>query len=186
VHSHVEAGPVAACTSSEGLSKDAKALRLKLHETLKKVSDDMGRRMTFNTAIAACMELLNDISKFNVNDDADRALMQEAIEILVLILSPMTPHMSQSLWESLGNDGLVVDVKWPEVDESALVKSEIELMVQVNGKLRGKIEVAADADKDSILAAAKADEAVQKFIDGKDLVKEIYVPGRLVNLVVKG
>ncbi|MBO1926967.1 leucine--tRNA ligase [Thiomicrorhabdus sp. 6S2-11] len=186
VHSHVEAGPVAACTSSEGLGKDAKALRLKLHETLKKVSDDMGRRMTFNTAIAACMELLNDISKFNVNDDADRALMQEAIEILVLILSPMTPHMSQSLWESLGNDGLVVDVNWPDVDESALVKSEIELMVQVNGKLRGKIEVAADADKDSILAAAKADEAVQKFIEGKDLVKEIYVPGRLVNLVVKG
>ncbi|MBO1923846.1 leucine--tRNA ligase [Thiomicrorhabdus sp. 6S3-12] len=186
VNSHLEGGVVAAPSSSEALSKDAKALRLKLHETLQKVSDDMGRRQTFNTAIAACMELLNDIGKFNVQSDADKGLMQEAMEILVLMLSPMTPHMAQTLWEALGKEGLVVDVDWPKVDESALVKSEIELMVQVNGKLRGKIEVAADADKETILATAKNDESVQKFIDGKELVKEIYVPGRLVNLVVKG
>ena len=186
VHGHLENGAVTACTSSEGLNKDGKALRMKLHATLQKVGDDMGRRQTFNTAIAACMELINDISKFKAEDDAGRALMQEALEILVLMLSPMTPHMSQSLWESLGKNGLVVDVDWPAVDESALVKSEIELMVQVNGKLRGKIEVAADADKDTILATAKADEAVLKFTDGKDIVKEIYVPGRLVNIVVKG
>ncbi|QKI88558.1 leucine--tRNA ligase [Thiomicrorhabdus xiamenensis] len=186
VNSHLESGVVAAPVASEALSKDAKALRLKLHETLQKVSDDMGRRQTFNTAIAACMELLNDIGKFTVQSDADKGLMQEAMEILVLMLSPMTPHMAQTLWEALGKEGLVVDVDWPKVDESALVKSEIELMVQVNGKLRGKIEVAADADKDAILEAAKNDEAVQKFIDGKELVKEIYVPGRLVNLVVKG
>jgi len=186
VQAHVDAGIVSAASSSEGLSKQAKALRLKLHETLQKVTDDMGRRQHFNTAIAACMELMNEVSKFDETSDEARALMQEALEIVVLMLSPMTPHMAQSLWASLGQSGDVVDADWPTVDESALVKSEIELMVQVNGKLRGKIEVAADADKDSILAAAKAEESVIKFTDGKDIVKEIVVPGRLVNLVVKG
>ena len=186
VHSHLETGLVASANSSDGLSKEAKAIRLKLHETLQKVTDDMGRRQTFNTAIAACMELMNELSKFDEDSAEARGVMQEALEILVLMLSPMTPHMAQSLWESLGKTGLVVDATWPTVDESALVKSEIELMVQVNGKLRGKIEVAVDASKEVILAAAKADEAVLKFIDGKELVKEIVVPGRLVNLVVKG
>lgn len=186
VHSHLETGLVASANSSDGLSKEAKAIRLKLHETLQKVTDDMGRRQTFNTAIAACMELMNELSKFDEDSAEARGVMQEALEILVLMLSPMTPHMAQSLWESLGKTGLVVDATWPTVDESALVKSEIELMVQVNGKLRGKIEVAVDASKEFILAAAKADEAVLKFIDGKELVKEIVVPGRLVNLVVKG
>jgi leucyl-tRNA synthetase len=186
VHSHLEAGLVASATSSEGLSKEAKALRLKVHETLLKVTDDMGRRQTFNTAIAACMELMNDISKFSEESDSARAVMQEALETVVLMLAPMTPHMAQSLWDSLGGTGLVVDATWPEVDESALVKSEIELMVQVNGKLRGKIEVAVDADKETILSAAKTEESVVKFIDGKEIVKEIVVPGRLVNLVVKG
>jgi len=186
VHSHLETGLVASANSSDGLSKEAKAIRLKLHETLQKVTDDMGRRQTFNTAIAACMELMNELSKFDEESAEARGVMQEALEILVLMLSPMTPHMAQSLWESLGKTGLVVDATWPTVDESALVKSEIELMVQVNGKLRGKIEVAVDASKEVVLAAAKANEAVLKFIDGKELVKEIVVPGRLVNLVVKG
>ena len=190
VHTHIEAGLVKPATSSQGLSKEAKALRLKVHETLQKVTDDMGRRQTFNTAIAACMELMNDVSKFDATNDEGRAVMQEALETVVLMLSPMAPHMAQSLAESLGQPlgktGLVVDASWPKVDESALVKSEIEIMVQVNGKLRGKIEVAVEADKDTILAAAKADDAVMKFIDGKEIVKEIVVPGRLVNLVVKG
>ncbi|MEA3405252.1 MAG: leucine--tRNA ligase [Pseudomonadota bacterium] len=186
VHSHVEAGLVSSTVAADSLNKEQKALRLKVHETLQKVTDDMGRRQHFNTAIAACMELMNELSKFKDESDAGRAVMQEALEILVAMLSPMTPHLSQSLWTSLGKTDLVLDSAWPEVDEAALVKSEIELMVQVNGKLRGKIEVAADADKGSILAAAKADESVLKFIDGKEIVKEIVVPGRLVNLVVKG
>ena len=186
VHLHAENGVQTASMSSEGLSKDAKALRYKLHETLQKVTDDMGRRLTFNTAIAACMELFNDISKFKEESSQAQALMQESLETIVLMLSPMTPHMAQVLWQTLGQEGSVVEAQWPVVDESALVKSEIELMVQVNGKLRGKIEVAADADKATILATAKNEQAVQKFLDGKDLVKEILVPGRLVNLVVKG
>ena len=186
VHGHVESGLVAAATSATELTKEQKTLRLKVHETLQKVTDDMGRRQTFNTAIAACMELLNDLTKSNDESVAGRAVMQEALEILIAMLSPMTPHLTQSLWTTLGKDGLVLDSAWPLVDESALIKSEIELMVQVNGKLRGKIEVAADADKETILALAKADESVTKHIEGKEIVKEIVVPGRLVNIVVKG
>ncbi|MBN2646349.1 MAG: leucine--tRNA ligase [Thiotrichales bacterium] len=185
VHSHCESGVVAAYQGKEPLSKEAQALRLKVHETLQKVGDDMGRRQTFNTAIAACMELLNELTKFSAQNAIERALLQESLEILVLMLSPMTPHLSQVLWQTLGQSGLVVDVAWPKVDENALVKSQLALMVQVNGKLRGKIEVAADADKTSILSAAKHDEAIMKFIDGKVMLKEIYVPGRLVNLVVQ-
>jgi leucyl-tRNA synthetase len=190
VQGHVAQGAVAASADNDGLDKEQKALRLKLHATLQKVSDDMGRRMHFNTAIAAMMELVNDISRFKDESDAGRSVVQEALESLVLMLSPMTPHISQALWEDLtkasGHDGLVLTQAWPKVDESALVKDEIEMMIQVNGKLRGKVEVAADADKDTILAAAKANEQAQKFIEGKEIVKEIVVPGRLVNLVVKG
>lgn len=190
VQGHVEQGVVAASADNEGLDKAQKALRLKLHETLQKVSDDMGRRMHFNTAIAAMMELVNELSRFSDDSDAGRSVMQEALQTLVLMLSPMTPHISQALWEALTNasehDDLVLTQAWPKVDKAALVKDEMELIIQVNGKLRGKVEVAAGADKDTILAAAKANEPVQKFIEGKEIVKEIVVPGRLVNLVVKG
>jgi len=188
VHQHVEQAPglVAACRSNDGLTKEQKALRLKLHETLQKVSDDIGRRLQFNTAIAACMELLNSLSKFEDDSAQGRAVMQEALELLVLMLSPMVPHITQTLWQTLGQPGLVLNVTWPKVDDSALVKDEIELMVQVNGKLRGKISVAKDADQASILALAKAEESVVKYVEGFELVKEIVVPGRLVNLVVKG
>jgi len=186
VYTHASHGLTTMSTRPEGLAKEAKALRLKLHETLQKVTDDMGRRLHFNTAIAACMELLNDLAKFKGDTPEDAAVMQEALELMVLMLAPITPHLSQTLWEVLGHDESVVSAPWPEVDESALIKSEIELMVQVNGKLRGKVEVAADADKATIIAAAKAEEVVQKFTAGKEVVKEIVVPGRLVNLVVKG
>lgn len=186
VHQHIEPGLVMASRSNDGLDKTQAEVRFKLHETLQKVSDDMGRRLHFNTAIAACMELLNVLAKVDDQSEQGRAVMQEALETLVLMLSPMVPHISQVLWQTLGQPGLVLDVSWPTVDDSALVQNEIELMVQVNGKLRGKISVAKEADKETILAAAKMEESVIKFIDGKTLVKEILVPGRLVNLVVKG
>lgn len=185
VKSHIENGVVEATTSSEGLDKAQKTLRLKLHETLQKVSDDMGRRMHFNTAIAAVMELMNELSKFNVSSGSDKALMQEAVESLLLMLSPMAPHIAQTLWSELGKTGLILDATWPKVDASALVKDEIEMVVQVNGKLRGKIEVAATADKQTILSAAKSCESVLKFIEGQSIVKEIVVPNKLVNIVVK-
>ncbi len=183
---HLEQPAAVATISNDGLDKNQKTLRLKLHTTLQKVTDDMGRRLTFNTAIAAVMELMNDMSRFKDNSPNGRAVMQEAIETMVLMLSPMTPHISQEMWQILGHNTLVLDVNWPSLDESALIKDEIEIMIQVNGKLRGKIAVPADTDKNIILSTAKADEQASKFIVGKDIIKEIYVPGRLVNIVVKG
>ena len=113
-------------------------------------------------------------------------MLQEVLEITVLMLAPITPHISHSLWQALGHDEAVVNVSWPEIDESALVQDKIELMVQVNGKLRSKVSVAADLSKDEIEALALADENVQKFTEGKEVRKVIVVPGRLVNIVVAG
>jgi leucyl-tRNA synthetase len=187
VTQHAEKGTAHAQKVGElDLNKNQKALRLKVHQTLEKATDDMGRRQHFNTAIAAAMELTNELNKFDAQTAEDQIVLQEALEILVLILSPMTPHIAQKLWEILGHEGLILDAAWPTVDESALVQDEVELMVQVNGKLRGKISVAKDADADVIKQEAKADPAVQKYLEGKEIVKEIVVPGRLVNLVVKG
>ncbi len=123
-----------------------KAFRFKLHQTIKKVGDDVGRRYTFNTAIAANMELLNEIGKFSDESDRGRALIQEALEASVLMLSPIVPHVAQVLWASLGHEGQIIDARWPEADDSALVQDSVPLIVQVNGKMRGKISVPADAD----------------------------------------
>ncbi|CAG0910187.1 unnamed protein product [Cyprideis torosa] len=139
-------------------------MRLKIHQTIGKVTDDMSRRHTFNTAIAACMELLNELGRFADDSEQGRAVMQEALDAVVLMLSPIVPHISHALWQALGHDGLVVDASWPEVDEAALVQDRIELVVQVNGKLRGKIQVAADATKDSIEQSALNEDKVGRFI----------------------
>jgi len=186
VTGHIQSGVVTAASTNDGLNKEQKALRLKLHSTLQKVTDDMGRRLHFNTAIAAIMELMNEVTRFKDDSEAGQSVMQEVVEVLLKMLTPMTPHLAEALWQQLGHHDSIVSVAWPKVDEAALVKDEIEMMVQVNGKLRGKIEVAKEASKEDILALAKTHEPVVKFIDGKDIVKEIVVPGRLVNLVVKG
>ncbi len=178
VAEHVEAG-LPGALNVDALDDNAKALRRKTHETIQKVSDDFGRRHTFNTAIAAVMELINDVSKF----DGDSAVRHEALEAAVLLLSPITPHASHSLWQALGHDEAVLNAAWPQVDESALVKDSIELVVQVNGKVRAKLNVPASADKDEVEALAKAEPNVQKFTDGKTLRKVIVVPGKLVNIV---
>ena len=180
---HIEAGDVVALDIAS-LNDDLKALRRQTYQTLTKVTDDLGRRHTFNTAIASVMELMNAITKMKDNSEQGRAVIQEALEIAVLMLSPITPHISHKLWQLLGHDEAVVNVAWPEIDETALVQDKIELMVQVNGKLRSKIAVAASADRDSIETLALADESVQKFTDGKEIRKVIVVPGRLVNIVV--
>jgi len=185
VSDHTEQGDVVAL-DVDSLSDDLKALRLQTHQTLTKVSDDVGRRHTFNTAIASVMELMNALGKLKDESEQARAVVQEALEIVVLMLSPITPHISHELWQALGHDEAVVNVAWPVVDESALVQDKVELMVQVNGKLRSKVSVAADAAKDVIEALALADDNVQKFIDGKEIRKVIVVPGRLINIVVAG
>ncbi len=175
--------------SQEGLSKELKDLRHKLHSTIAKVSDDYGRRQQFNTAIAATMELLNQydacVKNGDCTNDQGRAIAQEVLEATVRLLWPIVPHICESLWQALrGADTALWQAAWPQVDEAALVKSEIDIMVQVIGKLRDKITVAADATKDTIEAAAMATEGAQKFLNGNTPKKVIVVPGRLVNIVV--
>jgi leucyl-tRNA synthetase len=165
------------------LQGEQKKLFAKAHETIAKVTDDYGRRHMFNTAIAAIMELTNAITKFNVKDDLDKQVVKFALDQAIILLSPVAPHMTQALWQAAGNKTLIVDQPWPLVDEAALVKDEVLIILQVNGKTRGKISVAADANKDAIEALAMENENVSKFIDGKTVRKIIVVPGRLVNIV---
>lgn len=169
--------------SQDGLTKELKDLRHKLHATTAKVSDDYGRRQQFNTAIAAVMELLNQYDKTDTGSEQGRAVAQEVLETAVRLLWPIVPHICETLWSEL-NGAKLWEAGWPTVDEAALVKSEIEVMVQVNGKLRGKITVAADASKADLEATALANEGAVKFMEGKPAKKIIVVPGRLVNIVV--
>lgn len=161
-----------------------KALRSQLHQTIAKVSDDMGRRQTFNTAIAALREMINALVKNRDSSNAGRCLELEIWQAVIPMLSPLVPHFAQALWEALGQQSELSCSLWPKVDAKALEKDELQLVVQVNGKLRGQIMVAADASKTAILDAAKNDENVQRYIADKTVRKEIVVPGKLVNLVV--
>ena len=145
--------------------------------------DDYGRRNTFNTAIAAVMELLNEVGKHNEKDQQTLAVRHEALISAVLLLSPVAPHICHSLWHALGRTDSVIDASWPMLDEEALVRSTITLVLQVNGKVRGKIEVAADISREDIEKIALADENVQRFVEGNTIRKIIVVPGRLVNIV---
>ncbi|WP_442486923.1 leucine--tRNA ligase [Halomonas litopenaei] len=185
VAEHLEAGAPAALDAAAIASLDdaQRELRRKTHETIKKAGDDIGRRTTFNTAIAAVMELTNAIAKFGDTSPQGLAVSREAIEACVLLLAPITPHACHALWRSLGHDGAVIDATWPAFDESALARDSIELVVQVNGKLRARLEVPADADKAAVEALALANDNVQRHIDGKTLRKVIVVPGKLVNIV---
>ncbi len=166
------------------LNDEQKELRRKTHQTIAKISDDIGRRHSFNTAVAASMELLNAINKFADESDMGRAVEREALEAVVVMLSPMVPHICHALWQELGHETPLVDQRWPDVDESALELDLVEIVVQVNGKLRARLSVAVDASKETIEAAALADENVQRFVDGQDIRKVIVVPGKLVSIVV--
>jgi len=189
VHEHLQAGPVE--TAGEP-GEQATALRRKLHETIAKVSDDVGRRYTFNTAVAAVMELLNAINRAGNragnraegDEPALRAVRQEALEAIVLMLSPIVPHVTHDLWQALGHESALVDQHWPAVDESALAQDTIEVVVQVNGRLRARVSVPADAAKEAVVERAMADENVRRHTEGKSIRKTIYVPGKLVNVVV--
>ncbi|MBZ9556477.1 MULTISPECIES: leucine--tRNA ligase [unclassified Modicisalibacter] len=182
VADHVNAGTPAAL-DVDALDDDQKALRRKTHETIAKASDDIGRRTTFNTAIAAVMELTNALGRFTDTRPQGLAVAREAVEACVLLLAPITPHACHVLWQQLGHDEPAIDARWPRLDESALVKDSVELAVQVNGKLRARIEVAPDAAKDAVEAEAMAAENVQRHVEGKTVRKVIVVPGKLVNIV---
>jgi leucyl-tRNA synthetase len=183
---HVSSGVVAKYAAGE-ISKEQKTLRFALHTAIAKISDDYSRRQQFNTVIAAVMELLNTYSsmlnKGQLTDEAGRAIAQEVLEAAALMLSPIVPHICESIWAALVPDSNLLNQSWPVVDTSALVQDEIELMIQVNGKLRGSIRVAKDTPKEQIEALALAHEHVQKFIEGTPK-KIIVVPGRLVSIVV--
>ncbi len=182
-HDHVKRGVVVAYSKGE-LSTNAKALRLQLHLTIQKVDDDYGRRKTFNTAIAAIMELLNALGKFDEETPVAQSLVQEVLESAVLLLSPIAPHLSEALWAALRPGSKLLDQAFPKVDEAALVQDEIELVIQVNGKLRGSLRVSKDTDKETLERLALANEAVRKQLAGGAARKVIIVPGRLINVVI--
>ena len=184
VHTLVDAGDVP-LLDIDALNDDQKALRRKTHETIVGVTADFGERKTFNTAIAKVMELLNAVNRFEGDAAQDRAVIKEALQTAVLVLAPIAPHVTQALWNELGHDGLVLDVDWPTADESALVKDTLEYVVQVNGKVRGRVTVPADSDKETVEAAARGDENVQRFIADATIRKVIVVPNKLVNIVAK-
>ena len=167
------------------LSADQKALRRDVHKTIAKVSDDIGRRQTFNTAIAAVMELMNKLTRAPLESEQDRAVMAEALSAVVRMLYPITPHICFELWKALGNESNIDHAEWVRADEAAMVEDEKLIVVQVNGKVRGKVTVAADADEETVKTVAFADENVKKFTDNTQIVKVIYVPGKLLNVVVK-
>jgi leucyl-tRNA synthetase len=187
VHDHVTAGaagaPAAgAVPAGATLSPAARELRHRAHQTIVRVTADIGRRRTFNTAIAAVMELLNAIGA--AGDEDMRAVRQEALEIAVLLLSPIVPHICHALWQALGHEGAVVDEAWPEADPAALAQESVELVVQVNGKLRGRVSLPAGAARQVALEAALADGGVQRFVEGREIRKVVHVPDKLINLVV--
>jgi len=183
VQQHVAHGP-AAGLDVPSLSPAQRDLRRQVHETLAKVTTDIGRRRTFNTAIAAVMELMNSLARSDDRSPQGRAVMQEALDIVVLALSPVVPHACHALWRELGNATAAVDESWPQVDAAALARETIEVVVQVNGKLRGRVTVPVGAGEEQVREAALADANVQKFVDGKPVRKFVYVPGKLANLVV--
>jgi leucyl-tRNA synthetase len=161
-----------------------KTLRRQLHETIQKVGDDFGRRHAFNTAIASLMELLNALNKFNDQSDQGRAVRHEALEAMVLLLNPVVPHISHALWQVLGHaETLLEDQSWPQADTSAMERDTLTLAVQINGKLRATIDVAANASKDEAEALALAQPQVAHFLEGLSVRKVIVVPGKIVNIV---
>ncbi|MBU0807156.1 MAG: leucine--tRNA ligase [Gammaproteobacteria bacterium] len=179
---HVNQGAAEALDLS-GLTDEQKAVRRAIHLAIKQSSIDIGQHHKFNTAIAQVMTLMNVLEKAPQATSQDRALLQEGLETVALLLAPITPHISHQLWQELGRDGVMIDTPWPQVDESALVQDTLTLVIQVNGKLRGQIEVSASASREDVEASARSNESVLRFTEGLTIRKVIVVPGKLVNIV---
>ncbi|MBB5151706.1 leucyl-tRNA synthetase [Histophilus somni] len=177
--------PAQTALDPTALSVEQKALRRDVHKTIAKVSDDIGRRQTFNTAIAAIMELMNKLTKASLSNEQDRAVMAEALNAVVRMLYPITPHICFQLWQDLGNESAIDFAPWVIADAEAMVEDEKLVVIQVNGKVRAKVTVPADMSEDEIKQVALAEENVQKFLNGLTVVKTIYVPGKLFSFVAK-
>jgi len=180
---HLQKG-VPGAIDTDALSAAQKDVRRKTHETIRKINDDYGRRLTFNTVMAAAIEVLNELSKLDASPQS-LAVEREAVETALLLLSPITPHICHALWRELGHANAIIDAAFPICDESALARDSIELAVQINGKVRATITVAADADNDSIIAAAKNHPNAVKFLEGVEIKMAKVVPGKLVTFAVK-
>lgn len=183
VNDHLAVSGSPGAVDASSLNKAQQALRREVHKTIAKVTDDLGRRQTFNTAVAAIMELLNHLQKAPQESDSDHAIMREAVEAVLRLLNPITPHICHHLWQKLGHNTTIEQAPWPVADKNAMVEAEKLIVVQVNGKVRAKMTVSADAAKDALEAEALAQPNVQQFIDGKQIRKVIVVPGKLVNIV---
>jgi len=183
VMNHVEAGPCQALDPAK-LGNEEKEVRRLVHDTIVKVSDDISRRYTFNTAIAAVMELTNHLARFEAEKEQSRAVVQEAWIHIVRLLAPMTPHICEALWNRLGGEGPLHEAAWPVADEAARLRTQVTLVVQINGKLRARLELEPGATKEQALEKALAIDNVQRHVDGKAVRKVIHVPDRLLNIVV--
>ncbi|MCX8649207.1 leucine--tRNA ligase [Gilliamella sp. B2776] len=183
VYEHAQKGQTAELNVAS-LDNNQKSLRRELHKTIAKVSDDIGRRQTFNTAIAAVMEFMNRLQKAPQESEQDRALMNEALNAIVRLLYPMMPHACFVMWQALGHSQSIDDSQWPVADDSAMVEDEKLIVIQINGKVRGKFTVPANADQDSVIEQAKQEPNIQKYLVDVSIRKVIYVPGKLLNLVV--
>jgi leucyl-tRNA synthetase len=183
VTQHVERGGTEA-VQADSLDDGQKDIRRHVHDTIAKVSDDYGRRITFNTAIAAVMELSNHLTRFEDDSAQGRAVLDEGWRTVVSLLNPITPHICETLWTHLGETSSLYNSPWPEVDEAARQKSVVTLVVQVNGKLRARLEAEPGASKDSVVETALGNEKILRFIDGKEIRKVIHVPDRLLNIVI--
>ena len=180
---HIAAGPVEVLNHNE-LNADQKTIRRFVHDTIAKVSDDIGRRQTFNTAIAAVMELTNHLGRFEDRSPQGRAVLDEAWKAVVRLMAPITPHICETLWEMLGEKDSVVNTPWPVVDETARVRDQVTLVVQINGKLRARIALAPGSDEETAMSGAMEEQNVLRHTAGKDIRKVIYIPDRLLNIVV--
>jgi leucyl-tRNA synthetase len=183
VVTHVSEGGVDALEPA-GLNDSQKSLRCLVHDTIAKVSDDVGRRNTFNTAIAAMMELSNHLARHEDRSVQDRAVLDEGWQSIVRMLAPVTPHICEELWSIMGHEELLANSTWPEADESARVKTSITIVVQVNGKLRAQFETVPGASREAVQEIALAEANVQRHIEGKAIRKIIHVPDKLLNIVV--
>ena len=167
------------------VTPEDKALNYQVNKTIKKVSDDVGGRFSFNTAISSIMELVNELYKYKQLKNVNMPLLDKAIKSTILVLSPFTPHICEELWSDLGEKSRIYNVLWPEYDESALVLDEVEIIVQVNGKLKDKLTMSKDSSKEMLEEAARNSDKVQEAIGDLNIVKAIVIPGKLVNFVAK-
>jgi leucyl-tRNA synthetase len=183
VMKHLESGPCPALDLS-ALTEHEKEMRRLLHDTIAKVSDDISRRYTFNTAIAAIMELSNHLARFDDKGEQSRAVLRESWLAIVRLLGPITPHISEVLWQALGGSGPLHSAEWPQVDESARVRLQVTLVVQINGKLRARLELEPGLGQEAVFEQAMAIDNVHKYVEDKPIRKVIHIPDRLLNIVV--